>query len=196
MLTQTVLTKQIKESPVAKLSLISLMDIFTILVFFLMLNSGETQDIETAKVLELPDSVAGKSPHTDLMLVVSQEALIFDDEQIARVDEILETPDSLIEALSLVLQAQKEDFGDEAELQEQIGHAITIQADKNIDYSLLKRVMETCQAENFRNISLAVNRIRDIPLSADPAEQQPSDPIDNTENTVDASQLSVLEEAK
>ncbi len=160
LLTQSLLIKRSKESPVAKLSLISLMDIFTILVFFLMLNSGETQDIEAAKVLDLPDSVAGKSPHTDLMLIVSKEHLVFDDVEIASVADILQSPGELIEPLSAILREQKEDFGDEAKAQEFVGHAITIQADRNIEYALLKVIMETCQSENFRNISLAVNRVR------------------------------------
>ncbi|WP_370979987.1 ExbD/TolR family protein [Agaribacterium sp. ZY112] len=172
MIGQSLLMRRGKDELVAKLSLISLMDIFTILVFFLMLNSGETQNIEVMKVVDLPDSSAGKSPHTDLMLFVSEDHLIFDKTEIAEVSEILKDPKKPIEALITVLQEQKLVMGeDEVALQEKIGHAITIQADKHVDYELLKIVMETCQTENFRNISLAVNRVQDIPLGSPAAAE-------------------------
>ncbi|WP_096084795.1 ExbD/TolR family protein [Agaribacterium haliotis] len=167
MIQNSLLLKRRKDELVAKLSLISLMDIFTILVFFLMLNSGETQNIETVKAVDLPNSSSGKSPHTDLTVYVSEEHIIFDEREIAQVAEVLETPEDPIEALQSVLKAQKELMGeDEVKLQEKIGHAITIQADKDVDYELLKVVMETCQLENFRNISLAVNRVQEIPLGS------------------------------
>ena len=163
----SILMKPRKEEVVAKLSLISLMDIFTILVFFLMLNTGETQTIETMKLVDLPNSSAGTSPHTDLTIYISEENVIFDKTDIASIADIRKTPKEPIEALRAVLQEQKIAFGEqEVKTQENIGHAITIQADKNVDYEILKIVMETCQMENFRNISLAVNRVQNIPLGS------------------------------
>ena len=40
------------------LNLVSLMDIFTILVFFLLVNSGDVQTLPNAKDMALPESVA------------------------------------------------------------------------------------------------------------------------------------------
>ena len=42
------------------LNLVSLMDIFTILVFFLLVNSSEVQTLPNAKDLELPESIADR----------------------------------------------------------------------------------------------------------------------------------------
>jgi biopolymer transport protein ExbD len=159
MIGQNVLYSRPKEAPVAKLSLISLMDIFTILVFFLMLNSGETHDIETAKVISLPDSIAGKSPHAALKIFVSKDHIIFNRNEIADIAPIREDPSAPITALEDILTQHIEKLGDIAIQQEKIGHAITIMADKNVNYEILKSVMETCRDKNFRNISLAVNRI-------------------------------------
>lgn len=171
MMSQTSLYQRPKESIVAKLSLISLMDIFTILVFFLMLNSGETQKIDAAKFVELPDSIAGKSLHDELTIFVDEESIIYDDAEIVDIATVLEAPDKTIEPLQQVLIAHTESLAELAMLQQKAGFGITIMADKNVSYEILKSVMETCREENYRNISLAVNRIggEDIPLSAPPS---------------------------
>ena len=40
------------------LNLVSLMDIFTILVFFLLVNSSDVQTLPNAKDMKLPESIA------------------------------------------------------------------------------------------------------------------------------------------
>lgn len=159
MIGQTTLYQKPKESAIAKLSLISLMDIFTILVFFLMFNSGETQNIETAKIIKLPDSVSGKSPRAELTIFVSEEGIIFNDVEIVTLTSIRQAPSDSIQELKDALIANTEALGKAAQVQEKIGHSITIMADKNVNYEILKSVMETCREENYRNISLAVNRV-------------------------------------
>ena len=42
----------------SKLNLVSLMDIFTILVFFLMVNNGDVEVLQADNSIELPESVA------------------------------------------------------------------------------------------------------------------------------------------
>ncbi len=46
----------------ASLNMVSLMDIFTILVFFLLVSSSSVQDLPNAKKIKLPESVAQKMP--------------------------------------------------------------------------------------------------------------------------------------
>ena len=54
------------------LNLVSLMDIFTILVFFLLVNSSEVQTLPNAKDLVLPESVAEeRARETVVVLVLS-----------------------------------------------------------------------------------------------------------------------------
>ena len=50
-----------KKEYTTKLNLIALMDIFTILVFFLLINSGDSKQLEKAEFVKLPDSSAGKT---------------------------------------------------------------------------------------------------------------------------------------
>ena len=41
------------------LNLVSLMDIFTILVFFLLVNSGQVETLPNARDITLPESIGG-----------------------------------------------------------------------------------------------------------------------------------------
>ena len=159
MIGETSLYKRPKESVVAKLSLISLMDIFTILVFFLMLNSGETQNIDVKRFVKLPESISGESLRDEISIIIDSEYLIFDDQVITDVASILAKPEEKIEPLAQLLADNTEKLGDLAKHQRKTGYAVTIMADKAVNYELLKSVMETCREENYRNISLAVNQV-------------------------------------
>jgi len=120
------LTKTKKESAVAKLSLISLMDIFTILVFFLLLSQGETQDIDSTKYISLPDSSAGQSLHEELKILVGEEFIYYEEEAIAKVEDIMKAPRERIESLTKVLVEHSETLGEKLlEVREETGLSVT-----------------------------------------------------------------------
>lgn len=159
MIGSTIFYQQKKPAFAAKLSLVSLMDIFTILVFFLLLNSGESQEIENAKFVELPDSSSGVAPHTDLHITVGGDDIMLGGKVVARVADVLDSSERLIEPLAEELRANTEKLGDLSDYERNVGLAVTIMGDRSVPYSLLRRVMTTCQHSNYRNISLAVNQV-------------------------------------
>lgn len=173
MIGSTVLYQQKKRPAVARLSLVSLMDIFTILVFFLLLNSGDSQEIENAKFVTLPDSVSGVQPHTELKLTVSDTEILLGETVVASVDEVLDSSERLIEPLADALEANTEKLGEISEYEQKMGLAITIMGDESVSFSLLRQVMSTCQHSNYRNISLAVNQVH----GGAPAETLPEEAV-------------------
>lgn len=142
----------------SKLNLVALMDIFTILVFFLLLNSGEAEKLENAKFINLPDSHAGTPPHGDLVVLIGEESIWLGDELVVSIEEAVKDPKSAIEPLSEALVAYKERMGELNSYEQQNGLALTIMGDHAVPFGLLKNVMATCRLENFRDIALAVNR--------------------------------------
>lgn len=142
----------------SKLNLVALMDIFTILVFFLLLNSGEAEKLENAKFINLPDSHAGTPPHGDLVVLIGEESIWLGDDLVISVEEVIEDPKSAIEPLSEALIAYKERMGELNSYEQQNGLALTIMGDHAVPFGLLKNVMATCRLENFRDIALAVNQ--------------------------------------
>lgn len=135
------------------------MDIFTILVFFLLLNSGEAQKIENAKFVKLPDSKKGDVPHEELIISVSDEAIWVEKERVALVKDVLKGSEDVIEPLGEALAAHVEKMGELSTFQKENGLAVIIMGDKETPYVLLKSVMATCRFHNFRNLSLAVNSV-------------------------------------
>ncbi|TVZ39092.1 biopolymer transport protein ExbD [Alteromonadaceae bacterium 2753L.S.0a.02] len=159
MIGSTVFYQREQNGPQAKLSLIALMDIFTILVFFLLLNSGDSQNIEQAKFVKLPDSSSGKAPHADLVVKIGEDQLWLGEEPITDLAPIIKAPDEFIEPLIARLVEHKEKLGTMSGYEKEHGLSLMIMGHRDTSYELIKSVMQTCRKEGFRNISLAVNRI-------------------------------------
>lgn len=146
---------QQKHGRSASLNLVSLMDIFTILVFFLMVNSSEVEVLQTNSAIKLPDSTAERRPDEQLMISVSHEDLIVQGRPVARIAEISDRAELVIAGLKDELEYQAQRKGEMPEG----GYEVTIMGDRELPYWLLKKVMFTCQTTDFARISLAVNKL-------------------------------------
>jgi biopolymer transport protein ExbD len=159
MIGSTVFYHKKKTPSMFKLNLVALMDIFTILVFFLLLNTGESQKIDHAKFINLPDAVSGIEPSNQLLIYISKEKIWLADKEIVSVEEVMKAPDALIEPLNKALLDYKSNIPEIQEYEKRNGLSITIMGDKTVSYELLKSIMVTCQESDFRDISLAVNQV-------------------------------------
>ena len=142
-----------------RLNLVSLMDIFTILVFFLMVNSGDVEILQADKDIKLPESVAEQKPELTLQIKISETDVIVQGQSVAKVSDILAQTDNKIETLDKELQYLAERRPLLTDEEKQQGRSVTIMGDENIPYQLLKRVMTTCAQADYRDISLAVNAL-------------------------------------
>lgn len=142
-----------------KLNLVSLMDIFTILVFFLLVNSSDVEVLQSNKAIKLPESVAEKKPDNTLVVLVSADNIIISGRPIVTVEEALAGAEDEIPALKKELEflAERKPFANDAAAKK--GRDVTIMGDSSIPYVLIKRLMNTCAQSDFRNISLAVSKI-------------------------------------
>ncbi len=135
------------------INLVSLMDIFTILVFFLLVNSSQVEVLPNAKTIKLPKSVAEQKPKETLAIMVSNEDLLVQGRFVAKVADVLASDEMIIIPLKTELEYQA---ARSAVTAAKPRREITIVADKNIPYKLLKRIMVTSNSANYSNISLAV----------------------------------------
>jgi len=141
---------------VAKISLTSLMDVFTILVFFLLVNSASTEVLETPKRITLPDSVVEEKPRETVVIFISPTEVTVQGEVVVRVVDILNSRAQNIEPIGERLSRLNEKIiglntKKVAESQE-----VTILADKTVPFSVVKKVMSTCTSQGYGRISLAV----------------------------------------
>ncbi len=138
------------------LNLVSLMDIFTILVFFLLVNSSDVQTLPNAKQLQLPESIAEEKAKETVVILIGETDLIVQGTVVAKVADIMATQGNDIPELREALLSQN-DRVLRREAQDDIaGREVTIMGDKDIPYRLLKKVMATCTESDYGQISLAV----------------------------------------
>lgn len=139
-----------------KLNLVSLMDIFTILVFFLMVNSSsDVQVLNQDNAIKLPVSSADQMPKDALALAVTADDILVGGRQILTIDQMTAFSGEIEPLLKAELdyQASKSIIADSAE-----GRPITILADQALPYELLKKIMATCVEAGYASISLAVSK--------------------------------------
>jgi len=139
-----------------KIPLTSLMDVFTILVFFLLVNSASTEVLQTPKQITLPDSVVEEKPRETVVIFISPEEVTVQGESVVRVADILASPTQNIAAIGerlTDLSANVIGFNTKivAESQE-----VTILADRSVPFAVIKKVMSTCTSRGYGRISLAV----------------------------------------
>jgi biopolymer transport protein ExbD len=139
------------------LNMVSLMDIFTILVFFLLVNSSNVETLPSVKSVKLPESVAEKEPRQTVVVVVNDQDILVQGRKIATVPSSMDSASEIIESLKTELDYQagrtpvRRSADGTVEARE-----ITIMGDKDIPYRLLKKIMLTCVRARYENISLAV----------------------------------------
>lgn len=138
-------------------NLVSLMDIFTILVFFLLVNSSQVEVLQNQKSIKLPESIAERRPSETMVIMVSKNDILLRNRKIANVSDVMNSDTDVIEALKTELEYQTKRLKasgflfDEGKNQE-----ITIMGDREIPYRLLKKIMLTSARANYGRISLAV----------------------------------------
>jgi biopolymer transport protein ExbD len=141
----------------AALSLTSLMDVFTILVLYLLVNQSTGTVLEPPPNIKLPNSVAEAGPRESLVVTVSDDEVWIKDTRIP-VADILAAEGDLIEPLRdkmLEIKANMPGLTDEAE---ERNKEVTIMGNRAIHFKVLKRVMTSCTAAGFTKIALAVNQ--------------------------------------
>ena len=138
------------------MNLVSLIDIFTILIFFLMSSTG-VEVLTSSKVVKLPESTADKVPRETIIVTVSGTDILVGGLRVASVSDALRSTEDLIGPLKAELDLQSGRQVLRKENQKQ-GKAVTIMGDKDIPYRLLRKVMYTAARANFSDVSFAVTQ--------------------------------------
>lgn len=141
------------------LHLVSLMDVFTILVFFLLVNTSSTHSLPTPDDIALPRSTAeaGAGQHTTVV-TVTPEAILVNGERVVTREAVRTSEQARIPPLAqaLVRAAPEPARAPASKKQMPNRGKLTIMADRQLPYRLIRQVMLTGTATGFTRISLAV----------------------------------------
>jgi biopolymer transport protein ExbD len=138
------------------LNLTPLMDVFTILVFFLLFHSSGGDILDTPKQIKLPDSVVETKPRETIVIMVSPEAVLVQGEAVIGTPKLLDDRIQSVAGITERLtQLERNVIGISTKTIAE-SKEVTILADKTIPFKVLKKIMSTCTASGYGRISLAV----------------------------------------
>jgi biopolymer transport protein ExbD len=143
---------------IGKMNLTSLMDVFTILVFFLLVNSGSVQVLDAPKEVTLPESRVETKPRETVIILISPDEVLVQGKLVAFVADILEGAPSNTDGISARLAELKENIIGTNTQVVASAQEVTILADKSVPFIVIKKIMSTCTGEGYENVSLAVTQ--------------------------------------
>lgn len=140
------------------MNLVSLIDIFTILIFFLLSSATGVEVLPSTKAVKLPESTTEKTPKETIVITVTPTEIVVDGRSVASVADVLALQGDVIEPLKAELELLKANRRVIRQENEDKTKAVTIMGDKEIPYRLLRKVMVTAARADFADVSFAVIR--------------------------------------
>ncbi len=141
---------------ITKMNLTSLMDVFTILVFFLLVNSGSVEILDAPKDITLPESRVESKPRETVIISISAEDILVQGKLVAFVDDVLNDKSAAIEPISARLAQLKESVIGTSTASVAASQEVTILADRSVPFTVIKTIMSTCTSQGYEKVSLAV----------------------------------------
>lgn len=141
---------------ITKMNLTSLMDVFTILVFFLLVNSGSVEIMEAPKNVTLPESRIEQKPRETVVISVSAEEVLVQGVMVALVADILDAQSANYDPITSRLVELRDNVVGPSTLAVAGSQEVTILADKSVPFIVVRKIMSICTSEGYENVSLAV----------------------------------------
>lgn len=141
---------------ITKMPLTSLMDVFTILVFFLLVNSGSVEIMEAPRDMALPVSKVETKPRETVVVFVGRDEVLVQGKLVALVDDILGEKEGALDPITARLAELKTSVIGNSTAIVADSDEVTILADKSVPFSVIKTIMSTCTDGGYEKVSLAV----------------------------------------
>lgn len=149
------LQHQIRNKADAELNLIPMIDILSVMVSFLLVYSTEVEVVQNSKSIDIPQSISQQRPRQTVVVMLTKEDLFVQGERVASIADVRNSPDAIIAPLRTALKRPllvgaamtEKDIAD---------REITVMADKQIPYEVLKKVMSTCTDADYGRLSFAL----------------------------------------
>jgi biopolymer transport protein TolR len=138
-----------------EINIVSLIDIFAILVFYLLVNALAVEILPSPQSLKLPESAIEEQPRETTVILVTKDDILVNNARIMGTAEAMAADSAFLAPLKSELMRAPLMRVEEATTQTTRGE-VNIMADKTVPYRLLKKIMATCTETRFAKISLAV----------------------------------------
>ncbi len=143
--------KQNRRSMILALMLTPMVDMFSLLVIFLLQTFSASPELLVTKGVRLPNAISGRELKDSPVLSVSEEGLYLDQKMIGPVADLLKNPTPLMEKLADLREKWMK-----AHPTESFRGEITLQADRGIPSTTISQLMAMLPSQNYGSIQLAV----------------------------------------
>jgi biopolymer transport protein TolR len=149
------LQHQVRNRADAELNLIPMIDILSVMVSFLLVYSTEVEVVQNSKGIDIPQSISEQRPRQTVVVMLTKDDLFVQGERVASINEVRASTDPIIGPLRTALK--RPTLVGAAMTEKQIAEReITVMADKEIPYEVLKKVMSTCTDADYGRLSFAL----------------------------------------
>lgn len=156
-----------KRNQLFSLNLVPMIDMFVILVVFLLITFSATGEILLQQAdIELPKAYSGRELERYPMIAISAKDVVFEGVEVIRTGSVTEQnfPDLKVPELSKVLKTAHDAYQsnhpmpndpEKAKKWLEESKQIIIQADENIDFEVIRLVITTAAIEGYSAINFA-----------------------------------------
>ena len=139
------------------INIVSMIDIFAILVFYLLVSIAAVEMRPNDASLQLPKSSSREHPPEATQLMITTKEILVDNKAVMPTLDAQNFAGETLPTLKDALEAKVELKIIEGDKTGGLTRGdVNILADKSIPYSLVKKVMATCSQAKFARSSLAV----------------------------------------
>jgi biopolymer transport protein TolR len=137
-------------------ALVPFIDMMTILVVFLLAHTADVDILPNSKNISIPQSLSDRKPDAAVVVMVTKETVYVDGNPVGTIAEVVANPSPIFQPLKAALMAQNDRILASAQKTDISKREVTIMGDKDIPYSVLKRIMLTCSDAEYGKVSFAV----------------------------------------
>ncbi len=136
-------------------ALVPMIDMLVILVVYMLVHTADYEILPNSKNISIPQSVSESRPHESTVMMVTRDTIFVNGAPTATVADIDAGAAPALAALrtSLTAETQKRTL---LAPNDPSAREVTVMADKQLPYSLLKKIMLTATAADVGKLSLAV----------------------------------------
>ncbi|MBS1962507.1 MAG: biopolymer transporter ExbD [Bdellovibrionales bacterium] len=137
---------------VASLALTSMVDMFSLLVIFLLQSFSTSPELlVVSKGVTLPNAMTGVEIKDAPVLSLASDGIYLDQKKVGETDEVLKNPNELMERLGVL-----RDRWLKAHPNEKFPGEVNLQADKAVPSTLVARLMAFLPSQHYSSIQLIV----------------------------------------
>jgi biopolymer transport protein ExbD len=145
-------SKRGKRHMVASLMLTSMVDMFSLLVIFLLMSFSNSPEVMAiSKGLTLPTAVSAAAPVDAPMLTITTDHILLDQKEVGTSAKVLSDPGLLVTPLQ-----ELKDRWVKAHAEQEFKGDIHVQADRGLPSSMVSRFIGLVNSQGYDAVHLAV----------------------------------------